>query len=118
MNFINKKKLENFQSSLHLRRKELEVQLTSSADGAKPVDLDTPIGRLSRMDAMQQQQMAQASRRIAEQRLLQIDAALQRIATEDYGLCVECDEEIGLARLAARPETPFCVVCQSRREKG
>lgn len=118
MNSLSKKQLLELQSSLRLRRKELEVQLTSSADGEKPVDLDTPIGRLSRMDAMQQQQMAQASRRIAEQRLSQIDAALQRIENEDYGYCVECDEEISPARLQARPESPFCVDCQNRREKS
>ncbi|PNU18830.1 hypothetical protein C2E25_15690 [Geothermobacter hydrogeniphilus] len=109
--------IRKFKDALLARRVELEKQLTSSAESAAAVDLDQPIGRLSRMDAMQQQQMTLAGRRIAEQRLQQIAAALERIATDAYGICVDCEEEIDPARLRARPESPFCVDCQERRER-
>ncbi len=98
-------------------RTELQNLLESSEAGAKPVDLDQPIGRLSRMDAMQQQSMVQANRRAAQQRLTQIAAALRRLKEDEYGLCTVCDEDIGFARLTARPETPFCINCQNQREK-
>ncbi len=45
-----------------------------------------------------------------------IDAALQRIATGDYGVCTDCGAEIPDARLHAAPETPRCIVCQDRQE--
>ncbi len=99
-------------------REELQGLLKSSEAGAKPVDLDQPIGRLSRMDAMQQQSMVQANRRAAQQRISQIERALRRLAGDEYGLCTECDENIGVARLKARPETPLCINCQNQHEKS
>ena len=95
---------------------ELRSQLASSEEGARPVDLDQPIGRLSRMDAMQQQSMVRANRAAAQLRLKQAETALQRIGQDDYGVCAECGEEVGFARLEVRPETPFCLSCQSLRE--
>ncbi len=96
--------------------RELEELLESSAESSKPVALDEPIGRLSRMDAMQQQQMAIASRQSQTQRLQLLRNALQAIEREDYGDCRICEESIGYQRLKVRPETPFCLSCQSRSE--
>ena len=53
--------------------RELRALVESARDGSKPVDLDEPIGRLSRMDAIQQQSMAEATRRAAQQRLAQAE---------------------------------------------
>lgn len=57
-------------------REEIRAQLDTSREDARPVDLDKPIGRLTRMDAMQQQNMTQAGRRNLEARLQQIAGAL------------------------------------------
>jgi len=111
----DKQKSELHQALLELQR-ELLKQLEDSSDGAKPVSLDQPIGRLSRMDAMQQQSMVQANRRTARNRLSRLEGALRRYDSDDYGLCVECEEEIGYARLKAQPEAPFCIDCQNNRE--
>ena len=111
----DQEKAELHQALLDLRI-ELKQLLDDSSSGALPVSLDEPIGRLSRMDAMQQQSMVQANRRTAQTRLNRIDVALRRYANDEYGLCVECEEEIGYARLKAQPEAPFCIECQSNRE--
>ncbi len=89
---------------------------SSRLTGARPVSLDEPIGRLSRMDAMQQQSMVQANRRTAQTRLIRIEAALRRHAKKEYGLCMECEEGVGYARLKAQPEAPFCIGCQTGKE--
>lgn len=91
--------------------------LDGSTDAAKPVDLDEPIGRISRIDAIQQQQMARASREGMTLRSAQVRAALDRIADGTYGSCASCEENVGYPRLKARPETPFCIACQSGRER-
>ena len=106
---------ELHQSLLDLRV-DMQKLLTDSSDGAKPVSLEAPIGRLSRMDALQQQSMTQANRRTAQFRLERIEAALRRCAKEEYGYCQTCEEPIGYARLKAQPEAPFCVECQGSRE--
>ena len=97
---------------------ELEELLKLSKDGAKPVELDQPIGRLSRMDAMQHQQMAKANRESHQLRHKQVCAALNRIASDDYGYCRRCEEPIGYGRLKARPESPLCLNCQGRSERA
>ena len=91
------------QRSLLALAEELRSLLSSSQEGARPVDLDEPIGRLSRMDAMQQQSMLRANRVSAQMRLRQAEAAMRRFELDEYGICVECGEDVGFARLEARP---------------
>ena len=86
--------------------------------GTRPVAPDSAIGRISRMDAIQVQQMAQANMRKTRRRLEQIEAALHRVADDSFGECAECGEEIGYSRLKASPEAPFCVQCQGRMERN
>jgi DnaK suppressor protein len=95
---------------------DLRSSLADTEEGAKPVDLDQPIGRLSRMDAMQQQKMVEANRRNAEARLRLVLSARVALGNDDYGLCRECEEPVGFRRLKARPETRYCLRCQSARE--
>ena len=116
MNELSEPQKQELHKELLDLRDELQKLLADSSDGAQPVSLDEPIGRLSRMDAMQQQSMVQANRRTAQTRLTRIETALRRCANDDYGLCANCEEEIGYARLKAQPEAPFCIDCQGERE--
>jgi len=109
--------LKQLRQRLIALRSELEAMLTNSEEGAKPVDLDQPIGRLSRMDALQQQHMVQAGRQNARQRLQRVQAALALFERDEYGYCRLCEEPIGFARLSAQPEAPLCVECQGERER-
>lgn len=93
-------------------RAELEQMLDLSKSGSKPVSLDEPIGRLSRMDAMQQQELVKANRRQHEVRLQQVMAALRRLKDGSFGDCRRCEEPIAPSRIEARPEAPFCLDCQ------
>ncbi len=97
---------------------ELQQLLEGSVQSSKAVQLDQPIGRLSRMDAMQQQQMAKANRQGHQQRLQLTESALKLIEQDRYGECRDCEEPVGYPRLKARPETPFCLSCQARFEGG
>ncbi len=95
----------------------LQGALGAAAERARAVDIDEPIGRVSRMDAIGQQTLAQASRRSLEQRLRLIAGALARVRAGEYGVCAGCEEPIGYRRLLARPETRYCLACQSARER-
>lgn len=117
MDDLTDAQLQELAANLAALVANLEAQLTSTRDGSRPVDLDEPIGRLSRMDAMQQQQMAQAHRRRIEVRLQQAQAALGRLERDEYGECVLCGEPIGFKRLSVKPESPMCLNCQSERER-
>ena len=76
------------------------------------------VGRVSRIDAIQQQQMAIANRAQATQELGRVERALARIDDGDYGSCLECGEAIAVARLQAQPWASLCIDCQSARETG
>ncbi|QDG77677.1 TraR/DksA family transcriptional regulator [Labrenzia sp. PHM005] len=69
------------------------------------------VGRLSRMDALQGQAMAQASERQRRADIQRIDAALKRLDDGDYGYCVDCGEEISEKRLGVDPAAAFCIRC-------
>ena len=91
---------------------ELEKLRKQARDSRAPVCLDQQsIGRLSRIDSMQQQAMniASDSRRLHRQKALM--AALQRIEIENYGYCHNCDDVIGAGRLRIDPAVTLCVNC-------
>tara|TARA_B100000029_G_scaffold165481_1_gene161619 strand:- start:582 stop:911 length:330 start_codon:yes stop_codon:yes gene_type:complete len=104
--------VEKFKKLLLKKRETTQVFLDSVESSSRPVDLNDPIGRLSRMDAIQQQQMSLVAKKRAVITLRQIEAALKRIAEDNYGVCLKCDEDILEKRLLARPEGPFCTDCQ------
>jgi DnaK suppressor protein len=97
---------------------ELTELVDATAEAVKPVDLGEPIGRISRVDAMQQQGMAAENRRAAQLRRRQVEAALERIEAGEYGECLGCGEQIEAGRLGAKPEAAFCLECQTRREES
>jgi DnaK suppressor protein len=105
--------LNKYKKLLFERREKFEEMLEGLKSSSKPVDLQEPIGRLSRMDAMQQQQMALNSRIKAELSLKQIEQAFKRIEKGDYGICLSCEDEIPHNRLNAVPESPFCTQCSN-----
>ena len=51
----------------------------------------------------------------AREQLMQIDAAMRKLADGSYGRCERCGQDIGAARLAARPAATTCMSCASRR---
>lgn len=104
-------------AQLHIHHDRLVGSLERGADGTKPVDLDEPIGRLSRIDALAQREMNDAGRRAQLQELTQVKLALEAMDAGEYGLCRACDEPIAFRRLLARPFATICVRCKSERER-
>ena len=103
---------------LKVVQKELQQQLNQSEKNTGPVILDQQsVGRVSRIDAIQQQQMAVANHQQTAVLLKRVSAALNRIDADEYGFCQQCGEPIGFARLQVQPFAPNCLDCQSALEK-
>ena len=99
---------------LHLRA-ELTDRSASAREAGGTVELDqTRVGRLSRMDALQGQAMAQETARRREVELKRIAAALKRLDEGEYGYCVRCGDMVEPARLTLDPAVPTCVTCAAR----
>lgn len=104
-------------SLLENRRAEIMALIDGHGDDSRPVELDqTRVGRLSRMDALQSQAMAQETERRRHQELDRIDQALQRLAKGEYGDCLECGEPIAQKRLAFDPSAALCIDCADKSD--
>jgi len=110
------KQLEQLRGKLGLLKQNLESSLEAENEAVKPVDLNQPIGRLTRMDAMQQQSMAKAGLAAQKKQLAAIKLALKDIEEGVYGQCASCGELIPFARLLAKPEAKLCVECKGSQE--
>lgn len=104
--------VEKFKTQLEGLLTELgALQLTSKASTATVVLDQSSVGRLSRMDAMQGQQMALATEARRKEHIFQIKAALRRIRDNEFGDCSSCGDEISAGRLAINPAIMLCVKC-------
>ena len=105
------------RTALEARLGELESEDAANADSRDTVELQQDsVGRLSRMDALQQQAMAQAQVRRRETERKRIESALARIEEGEWGYCMTCGEEIAEKRLRHDPSVPLCVKCASGGE--
>ncbi len=109
---------ERMREKLLQLRAELEAVVATGEESAAVVELDqSKVGRLSRMDALQAQAMAQASAQRREQMLRDITAALGRLERDEYGDCQSCDEPINPTRLEFDPTATLCVDCASELDR-
>lgn len=96
---------------LHLKA-ELEAIESTTNEAGERVELDqSRVGRLSRMDAMQAQQMALEAGRRRKDQLVKVEGALRRIEAGDYGYCFVCGEAIDARRLSVDPTSTRCLAC-------
>jgi len=91
------------------------LHLTKKADELKsftePISPDDAIGRISRMDAINNKSVFDASLQNAQSRLGQLTQALQMVNEADFGICIKCRQSIPFERLKIRPEIRFCATC-------
>ena len=97
------------------RQTEPTTLLEAGRRSDQSVSPDKAIGRLTRQDALQQQQMSAELMRRHEQELARVRQALQGIDAGTYGACRRCSEPIGLGRLNAMPHASLCVRCANQK---
>jgi len=109
---MDKAAVKDLTVKLRQRLAEISKERSTNADARQTVALDqASVGRVSRIDALQGQQMALAQDRNRTAEVHQIEAALQRIADGSYGYCIQCDEVISEKRLRFNPAAPTCIDC-------
>jgi len=114
---LTPKQTAELRSLLQSKKAKLEQQLLEAEAATGVVTLDqSSVGRVSRMDAMQQQSMAVSTRAKAEASLRKTLKALLRMNAGDFGYCDQCDEPIQFKRLNVQPEASHCLKCQDQQE--
>lgn len=107
---LDTKQQKHFQDLLLNMRAEVAGAIAEDASQTVALDQSRQ-GRLSRMDALQGQQLALETQRRQQRRLQAIDGALNRLANHEYGYCFRCDELIALPRLQFDPTVTRCINC-------
>jgi DnaK suppressor protein len=106
--------LQDHREQLESLKTKLESDLADADGMAGVVKLDGVMGRISRMDAMQSQQMALALQRRQKEQLLRVKSALERVDKNQYGHCLRCQNPISSPRLEMIPEVVLCVNCAAK----
>jgi DnaK suppressor protein len=77
----------------------------------KPIAPDVAIGRISRMDAINNKSVMEASLRQSEQKLKDLEMVLSKAGSKEFGICIKCKQPIPIGRILIRPESLHCVNC-------
>ena len=105
-------KIKKFKDLLIKEKDELKMLSLKTKDSRAPVILDQQsVGRLSRMDAIQQQNMNLATEINRNNKISQIENTLKRIELGTFGICISCGEEISEKRLLIDPTVLKCIDC-------
>mgnify|MGYP003662412596 CR=1 FL=1 len=115
---LSAERVAHYKDQLLKRQQDVADQFTQLEEMSQPVSPDPAIGRLTRQDAIQQQEMALESRRRLGLQRTQLQTALKRITDEKFGFCVMCKEHIPEERLDIVPEAPLCVSCLEKRNQS
>jgi DnaK suppressor protein len=118
MEELTQRQLRELKDDLETFLTKLKTQLESANEQTQPIKLDQQaVGRVSRIDAIQQQEMAKANQRQSQLQLSRVQEALDTFDIGEFGVCKDCDEPIGFARLKIAPDSSFCIRCQTAHER-
>ena len=88
-----------------------EKRVSEYKELTKPVEPENAIGRISRMDAINNKSVIEAALRKAIEKLERLKIALSKVDDDDFGLCVRCHKPIPLGRILIMPQARSCVAC-------
>jgi len=104
----NKKELK---AKIRATIETLKIKIKELKEVTKPIAPENAIGRISRMDAINNRSVNEASLRVAEEKLKKLERALVKIDEPNFGICIRCNQPIPEGRLLIMPESITCVNC-------
>lgn len=111
---MEKEKLAFFKLKINNEIAILQDKIIALKDITQPIAPENAIGRISRMDAINNKSVNEATLRTAEEKLVKLEMALQIIDEPQFGVCIRCGQEIPEGRLMIMPESTKCVSCAQR----
>jgi RNA polymerase-binding transcription factor len=95
---------------------ELEIEKTKEIiseykELSKPIAPENAIGRISRMDAINNKSVTEAALRQAMEKLSKLHYVASKVGSAEFGICLKCKQHIPLGRILIRPESTHCVNC-------
>ncbi len=107
----DRKEKEEIQKTIQKEIENTKIKVLELKELTIPIAPDSSIGRISRMDAINNKSINEAALRNAEYKLKGLELALQDINDSDFGKCARCNNTIPLGRILLMPHSRFCVHC-------
>ena len=110
---MNKKELNSILKIIEEEISKTETSIEHYKELTKPIAPENAIGRVSRMDAINNKSVNDAALNKAKQKLSNLKIALSNINDPDFGVCFKCKNNIPIGRILLMPHARFCVQCAS-----
>lgn len=108
---MNPKEKEKLKTTILERLAETRDKVEKFEESSRPIGPDDSIGRVSRMDAINNKSVIEGALRQAKRKLNQLEDALKAIEKPEFGICKRCRQGIPMGRLLLMPESTLCVRC-------
>ena len=91
--------------------RKTKLQISEYSELTKPIEPENAIGRISRMDAINNKSVTEAALRKSKDKLYKLTVVLAKLEDEDFGICISCKQPIPLGRILVMPQSQTCVKC-------
>ena len=108
---MDKTQLKEIQQKLYKEIKSTQLKLDEYTELCKPIAPENSIGRISRMDAINNKSVVEAVLRETKNKMEQLQIMKNKINDANFGICAKCTQIIPFGRLMIRPHSKFCVNC-------
>jgi len=108
---MNKEEKQDIKKRILEELKKTEEAILDYKESTKPISPENAIGRVSRMDAINNKSVVEAALRKAEEKLNKLKLVLDKVEDTDFGLCIRCGGEIPIGRILLIPQSRNCVRC-------
>lgn len=108
---MDKNEIEEIKAFILAEIEKTKKRIKSTEEMSASVEPDDAIGRISRMDAINNKTVTDASIRKAKEKIKQLNYMLDQVVKDDFGICAKCRAKIPIGRLLLMPESRFCVNC-------
>ena len=108
---MSPKELETVKQTIENEIEETKTSINHYTNLTQPIAPENAIGRVSRMDAINNKSVNEAALKKAEQKLNNLQIALNNIYDPAFGICAKCNQNIPIGRIMLIPQSRFCVNC-------
>jgi len=105
---------EELRQAMLQKMERLKEDILDLEELTKPIAPENAIGRVSRMDAINNRSVNEAALRQARVKLAKLENAISKIDEPDFGKCSRCGQPIPIKRILFMPESTRCVNCADR----
>lgn len=99
------------EKKIYSEIKKTEEKISKYSELCKPIAPENSIGRVSRMDAINNKSVVEAALNEARNKMFELKKTIEEIQKDSFGNCIKCKKDIAFNRLLIRPQSKLCINC-------